>query len=96
MPVRDEFICHGKHYEEDYVYHLPDNLHILAVPDGVSLREGPQTYKSVYALSGNTLTASRRLDDDSPGPTCTADTYKALAALAEEAKWDIAAQIVYK
>jgi transglutaminase-like putative cysteine protease len=95
-PIESEYICHGKHYEDDYTVRFPDDVHVLAIPDGVSLSSGPQTYKSTYAMTDNVLTVTRRLDDTTPGPTCTPETFKAIARLANDAKWDVGAQIVYK
>ncbi len=91
------FLCHvGALAEENYQYVFPKNMNILAVPSDVSASTNVQTYTSKYALSGQTLNISRKMNGTPPGPICAPEIEGEYRQLAVKVWPDLKAQIVYK
>jgi len=88
--------CSNGLIEENYQYVFPKNMNILAIPNDVSTSTSVQAYTSKYALSGQTLNVSRKLNDTTPGPTCGSEIEDEYKQLAIKVWPDLKAQIVYK
>lgn len=91
-----DFYCKGDHIEESYVYHFPDNLKILAVPDNIEFAGPLVFFSATYALNGNTLTVRRRIDDFTVGPVCKPGVYRSYREVAEKVLPNLKSQVVYK
>jgi transglutaminase-like putative cysteine protease len=92
----DETACLGGTVVEEYVYKLPKDLKVLAVPKDVSLSGGPTTYRATYSLKGSTLTVRRELVDKTDRNVCPIAMQHELAKLARQISTDLKAQVVYK
>jgi hypothetical protein len=88
--------CSNGRSDEEYVIHLPANLRILEVPNGMTIEDKVATYKSSYALKGRTLSVKRSLDDRTPGNVCTPATMDAFRGVAKKAMKDLSRQLVYR
>ena len=95
-PEAPETYCSGGFLSEEYVYHLPKNMKIMAVPKGVTVASGNAAYRSSYVLKGNTLTVMRDLDDRTSRNICPVSQQHEFAALARKAAQDLKAQVVYR
>ncbi len=91
-----DFVCGSGIIEENYVFELPANMNILAVPDDVTAKSDVQTYTAKYTHEGQKVTVTRTLDDTTPGPTCTPLIEQEYEKVASKAWRDMKAQIVYK
>lgn len=81
---------------EEYVFHFPKGMKILAVPDDASLANDFLSYRATYTLRGNTLTVKRVFDDRTHGDVCTPATLRAYQQFAAKAQRNAAAQVLYK
>ncbi|TAL39535.1 MAG: DUF3857 domain-containing protein [Alphaproteobacteria bacterium] len=90
------FLCGEGIFEEDYEYVFPKSVKVLATPDNVSASTSVQAYEAKYALSGQTVSISRKLTDTSPSPICPAEIDGLYRELAPKVWGDLKAQIVYK
>lgn len=90
------FPCTSGLSVEEYEYHLPKNMKILAVPDNVKLSSPHFTYAATYRLKGNVLYAKRTADDRTVGHVCSAESVKTFKPVAKKVMNDLRVQIVYK
>ena len=94
--LKSDFVCSNGMVEENYTYEFPKNINILAVPDDVTVSTPVQTYTATYKREGNTVSTLHKLDDITPGPTCTPAIEDQYEQVAVKAWRDMKAQIVYK
>jgi transglutaminase-like putative cysteine protease len=92
----EETACFGGSSLEEYVYHLPKGMKVLAVPKGVTVANAAVTYKSSYVLKGGTLTVKRELVDRTNRNVCPVSTQREFAKLARKVTADLKAQVVYQ
>jgi transglutaminase-like putative cysteine protease len=92
----DETPCFGGDIVEEYVYKLPKGVKILAVPKDVNASNATVTYRSSYALEGNTLKVKRELSDKTERNVCPASTHREFTKLARKISADLKAQVVYQ
>lgn len=95
-PEAEETACFGGTSVEEYVYHLPRGMKILAVPKGIAVSNALVTYRSTYALKGSTLMVRRELVDKTEHNVCPISTQRELAKLARKVTADLKAQVVYQ
>jgi transglutaminase-like putative cysteine protease len=91
-----DYACTGGSSREDYLFHLPPNMKILAVPDDVEVTIGAHTYAARYKLDGATLAVTRSVDDRTAGSVCAAAKFADEKAFSARVLQDIKAQVVYK
>lgn len=96
-PVEDvDVACSSGLSSEEYVYRLPTNMTILAVPDDLAIKNDFLAYRASYKLKGNTLTVKRVFDDRTQGNVCSPAIMKAYRDFAAKAMSNVKAQVVYK
>jgi len=95
-PEADETACIGGASTEEYVYHLPKGMKVLAVPKGISVANAVAAYKSSYKLAGSTLTVKRELIDKTERNICPVAVQREFAKLARQIATDLKAQVVYQ
>jgi transglutaminase-like putative cysteine protease len=61
---RYPYVCGSDRHMEHIELVLPNNVRVTKIPDGIKAEIGPQSYKSSYKLSGNTLTVTRELSEE--------------------------------
>ncbi len=91
-----DIACSSGLSSEEYVYRLPKNMKILAVPDDLVLKNDFLAYRASYKLSGNTLTVKRVFDDRTRGNVCSPAVMKAYRDFATKVMSNVKAQVVYK
>lgn len=91
-----DIACSSGLSSEEYVYRLPKNMKILAVPDDLVLKNDFLAYRASYKLSGNTLTVKRVFDDRTRGNVCSPAVMKAYRDFATRVMSNVKAQVVYK
>ena len=91
-----EISCLGGTTTEEYVYHLPKGMKILAMPKNVTHSTPLLSYRSTYAQKGSTLTAKRELVDRTKGNVCGADVQRAYRELGRKVLADLKSQVVYQ
>ena len=92
----EETACVGGSLVEEYVYTLPKGVKVLAVPKGVSVKNGVATYKSTYVLKGNVLSVKRELVDKTERNVCPIAMQREFAGFARKVAADLKAQVVYQ
>jgi transglutaminase-like putative cysteine protease len=81
---------------EEYVYHFPKNMRVLAAPKNMTISNEFLSYQASYRLKGNTLWVKRVLDDKVPGNICSPAVANAYKKLASQIAKNVKAQVVYK
>jgi transglutaminase-like putative cysteine protease len=81
---------------EEYVYHFPKNMRVLAVPRDLRVANDVLAYRATYRLKGHTLTVKRALEEKLPGAICTPQTMAAYQQLARQIAKNTKAQVVYR
>jgi hypothetical protein len=71
-------------------------MKVLAVPKNATASSAAATYKSTYAMKGNTLTVRRELIDRTNRNVCPVSTQHEYAAFARKIAADLKAQVVYQ
>lgn len=89
-------VCRSGTSVEEYTYHFPGNLKVLAVPDDMQVANDFLSYRATYRLKGNTLTVKRSVDDRTPGNICTPAMASAYKTFAIQAARNVRAQVIYK
>jgi hypothetical protein len=88
--------CGGASSREEYVYHLPDDMEILAMPDDMQIEESFIAYSASYKAGKNTLAVKRAFDDKTPGNVCSPDLIKKQREAIQKIIRNIKSQVVYK
>jgi hypothetical protein len=88
--------CKSVASQEEYIYHFPDNLKILAMPEDVRIDEHFISYRASYKMAKNTLTINRAIDDTTPGNVCAADLIKKQREVMQKIIRNVKSQVVYK
>lgn len=91
-----ESTCGNGRSEEEYVYHFPAGMKILATPDAMKQSNSRASYSATYELKGSTLTVKRVYEDKTPGNVCSVATIKEDKALAEKIAPNFKSQVIYK
>lgn len=87
--------CGGIYSEEDYVIEFPAAVRIATLPRDIEVEEGNLAYRATHRREGNRIRISRRLDDRTPGPVCSADYNAAYARTMQRLMPGLREQIVY-
>jgi transglutaminase-like putative cysteine protease len=95
-PEADETACWGGEVVEEYAYHLPKGMKVLAIPRNVSLSGGAVTYRATYSLKGRTLHVKRELTDRTSRNVCPVSVHREFTGLARKIGADLKSQVVYQ
>ena len=85
----------GKRVEETVTLQLPAGLKPTSLPKGTQLTWAHGRYESKVFLSGTSLTISRVLELDLPGPLLPPQDYPAFRSFGQQVMRDLRAQLVY-
>ncbi|HQQ62301.1 MAG TPA: DUF3857 and transglutaminase domain-containing protein [Pseudomonadales bacterium] len=96
MDEMQESTCSSGHSEEEYIYHFPKGMKIIATPDAMKQSNGRTSYTASYELKGNTLTVKRVYDDRTPGNVCPVGIAREDKAFAEKITPNFKSQVIYK
>lgn len=91
-----DFACRDGLFEENYTYTLPNNLKILAVPEGLHYKNDVIAYEASYKQDNNTVRIRRLYDDSTVGRICAPKIAVAYKEAAEKIRPNLKAQIVYQ
>jgi transglutaminase-like putative cysteine protease len=91
-----DFACTSGVSIEEYKYHFPKNMKVLAVPKNVAVSNATFSYRATYALKGDTLSVTRTVEDRTPGNICTPQSFSEFRKVALKALQDVKAQVVYQ
>jgi transglutaminase-like putative cysteine protease len=91
-----DIACSSGTSVEEYVFHFPKNMRVLAVPRNMRVSNDVLSYQAKYRLKGNTLHVKRVLDDKIPGTICTPEASRAYQQLARQVAKNTKAQVVYR
>ena len=96
QPEEVDIACTNGYSEEQYVYHFPKGMKVMAVPKNLAVSGEKMTYRASYVLKGNTLTVKRVLDDRTQGHVCSPKAIAEYRKAALRALQDLKAQVVYQ
>jgi transglutaminase-like putative cysteine protease len=91
-----DFMCSGGYARENFTVSLPHEVKVLAVPRNVELKGKYQTYKASYQLKGNTITATREIEDRTQGPVCAPAVAAEYRKFAIGVRRDLRAELLYE
>ncbi len=75
---------------------IPANLKITALPKDVKVANKFGSYESSHAHEGDTLTTTRTLTLEYPGPVCTVEDYADLKTMSTQIAQDLRSPITYE
>jgi transglutaminase-like putative cysteine protease len=88
--------CGSAYLKEEYIYKLPADMKVLALPESLNINGGHLTYSATYTQKENRILITRILDDRTPGSKCSPSLQKKQRAVALKIMEDLKSQIVYK
>lgn len=92
---RYPYVCGSERHIENVELTLPKNVTVTGLPNGRTVKIGPQYYKSTYKLSGNTLRVSREISEEIHKDICMpnkSDTAERMLMI-DNVKSDLRSQI---
>ena len=95
-PHTMNFQCYGVDWKQKYTISLPNTVKVLALPHNVVLSGKDLSYRAQYQLKGNVVTATRELEDRTPGNVCTPADAAATKEFARGIRRDLHAQVLYQ
>jgi transglutaminase-like putative cysteine protease len=90
------FVCGGGYSREEFIYNLPKDVKVLAIPRNVEIKGKYQTYKATYQRKDDTVTALREIEDRTPGPVCGPEVAAEYKKFAKSVRKDLHAQLLYE
>jgi transglutaminase-like putative cysteine protease len=93
---RPEYRGFAETLVEEYEIRLPDHMHVVAVPENVSLKNDLASYEATFTNQGQTLRVTRKLVDLREGPVVPPTLFKAQDEKSDAIARDLRAQIVYR
>ncbi len=90
------FVCGGGYSREEFIYNLPKDVKVLAMPRNVEIKGKYQTYKATYQQKDGTVTALREIEDRTPGPVCAPEVAVEYKKFAKSVRKDLHAQLLYE
>ncbi len=90
------FVCGGGYSREEFIYNLPKDVKVLAIPRNVEIKGMYQTYKATYQQKDGTVTAMREIEDRTPGPVCRPEVAAEYKKFAKSVRKDLHAQLLYE
>jgi hypothetical protein len=90
------FVCRSQTMEEKYLLHLPRNVVLESVPNGVKYRDGPVIYESRYRRDGRSVSVERKLVIQRDSHVCDPKENDKLNALYAIVQRDLRSQIFYR
>ncbi len=98
MEIADEgnAICNNGYSREEYDIEFAPKMKIMTVPPNMKISGAETRYTAQYKRQGNRLTATREIDDRTPGPVCTQQSLREYKALMQKVLSNVKAQVVYQ
>lgn len=91
-----DIACTSGYSSEKIVYHFPETMQILSVPDPLEVANELFTYQARYTLKDRTLTVERTFDDRTPGHICPPEMVQKFKDAAKPVLANVRAEILYK
>jgi hypothetical protein len=88
--------CGSGSTQEDYEIEFASPLQLAAVPTDVDLKGSAFSYRASYKRDGNTLRATRVLEDLTPGPLCEPKYNRDYKDFMKKVLTNLRAQVVYQ
>ena len=95
-PHTREFVCMGGSSTEEFVYRLPDNAEILAIPRGAQFEGKYGFYKATYVRRDNMVTVVRVMERRVPSGVCAPEVDAEYRTMAGIIRKDMRSQLVYR
>ncbi|APV49464.1 hypothetical protein BWI17_07070 [Betaproteobacteria bacterium GR16-43] len=92
----EETACSGGTVIEEYTYHFPKGMKVLATPKNATATNKWATFRSTYQLKGNVLHVKREVVDKTDRNVCPGTIVADFAALHRVVAQDLKAQVVYQ
>jgi len=90
------FVCEGGYSREEFIYNLPKDVKVLAMPKDVEIKGKYQTYKATYQQKDGTVTAVREIEDRTAGPVCSPSVAAEYKKFAMAVRKNLRAQLLYQ
>lgn len=91
-----EITCASGSVEENYHYHFPAGIRVLAVPEDFEVNDKHIHYQASYKLEGNSLSVQRRFSDVTPGNICSAELINQQRQVLKQVSENMDMQVVYQ
>lgn len=88
--------CMGGRSVEEYVYELPRNVKVTALPPDVKLTSGNYSYTATYKREGRKIHVKRMFDDRTEGNVCLNSADIAHKPFADKAMRNLRAQVIFQ
>ena len=93
---QNDVSCMGGVFSEEYTYHFPEDMMILAAPENVEIKNDFLSYRASYKQDGKTLHIKRILEDKTKGNVCSPEIMKSYQVFAAKALKNVKSQVVYR
>lgn len=90
------YACAAQTMVEEYEIVIPDNIKIIALPNGMAKESVDANYKSNFHLDGKILRVSRTLENKVQGNVCQASRFNELRPFTEAVFADLKNQVLYQ
>jgi len=91
-----DHVCISGISVEEYTFHFPDDMKILAVPDDAEVIDEPRSYKATYVRDGNLLKVKRSIEDRTQRNVCSPADSEAEKRFAAKVLQNVKYQVVYQ
>jgi transglutaminase-like putative cysteine protease len=88
--------CSSGRSSEEYVFHLPKGMNVLALPPNVRIDNDFLSYRSDHVREGNVLRVQREFDDRTKGNVCKRELMRQYKEFAEKILPSLKSQVVYQ
>ena len=89
-----DFVCPAIDAEDETGFAFPDGIKIIALPNGLTLRDENFVYRSQYLRRGNSVTVKRSVTFRNKGAVCSAADYKRMQPLLDRMIVDLKSQVI--
>lgn len=81
---------------EKIAYTFPEGLKILAKPENFEIEENHLHFTASYEMTGNTLIASRKMEDQTPGNVCSSELINRQRQTLMKISNNLRSQVIYQ
>lgn len=88
--------CLGGQSTEEYVYELPANVKVTALPPDLKIESGVFSYAASYKRVGQKITVKRSFNDRTEGNVCATAELKTHKPFADKVMRNLRAQVIFQ